>query len=107
MAVQLLNEKREYPRMASNRLVLVEDEAGKTKQLIAINFSTNGMALHSNAPLVLGEFIYLRFRSDDQEKKVIEMTAEVMQNFKEGNAYVVGVKFVGQLPLNSSIRASL
>jgi len=28
------------------------------------------------------------------------MTAEVMQNFKEGNAYITGVKFVGKLDLN-------
>lgn len=103
MSAQLINEKREHQRMVSNRLVLIKDESGKTKRLVAINYSLGGMALHSHLPWPLGEFIDLQFRLDEHEMKELNMTAEVMQNFKEGNAYITGVKFVGKLPLDSTI----
>lgn len=100
MAGQLFTEKREYPRMTLNRLVRIKEESGKTKQLVAINYSLCGMALHSNVPLPFGEFFEMRFRVDEHNMNVLDMTAEVMQNFKKGNAYIIGVKFVGELPFN-------
>ncbi len=98
MLAQLLNDKREYPRIISNRLVLIKEESGETKRVVAVNYSMAGMALHSPSSLPLGEFIDLRFKLDEPESRVFNMTAEVMQNIKEGNAYITGVKFVGKLP---------
>jgi len=102
MAAQLSNEKREYPRIDSNRLVSVKEESGKMKRFVAINYSTGGMALHSHSPLPLGDFIDMNFRLNEGDRKVLDMTAEVIQNIKEGNAYKIGVKFVGTLPLETS-----
>lgn len=99
MAAQLFNEKREYPRIESNRLVSVKEESGQIKRFVAINYSTGGMALHSHSPLPLGDFIDMNFRLNEHDREVLDMTAEVIQNFKEGNAYKIGVKFVGTLPL--------
>lgn len=104
MAAQLpsRSEKREFPRMALNRLVQIQEESGNTKRLVGLNYSLGGMALHSQNPLPLGEFIDLSFRLNEHEMKILDMTGEVMQNFKEGNAYIAGIKFVGYLPLNSA-----
>lgn len=103
MATQLLEEKREYPRLHSNRLVLMKEDSGETKRLVAVNYSMGGMALHTYAPLPLGEFIDLHFKLDEHDENVLEMTAEVMQNFKSGNAYIAGVKFVGTLPVDTTL----
>jgi len=100
MSAVLSREKREYPRVASNRLVLVKDDSGKINRVVAINYSQTGMALHSHISLPLGEFIDLNFKLNDNDSEILTMTAEVMQNFKEGNAYITGVKFVGKLDLN-------
>ena len=100
MALQSIKEKREYPRMSLNCLVRTKDELGKSKQHIGINYSLRGMALHSHTPLELGEFIDLYFKIDEYNTGEINMTAEVVQNFKDGNMYITGVKFVGELPLN-------
>ena len=100
MALQSFKEKREYPRISLNCLVRTRDEFGKSKQHIGVNYSLRGMAFHSNTPLDLGEFIELNFRIDEYKTEELNMTAEVMQNYKDGNMYVVGVKFLGELPLN-------
>ena len=97
MAAQLFNEKREYTRIESNRLVSVQQDTGQIKRFVAINYSSGGMALHSHSPLQLGEFIEMSFRLNEFDSDIIDMTAEVVQNFKEGNAYIIGVKFVGTL----------
>ena len=98
MAAQLFNEKREYTRIESNRLVSVKLESGHTKRYVAINYSIGGMALHSQSPLPLGEFIDMNFRLNGSEREVLDMTAEVIQNFKAGSTYIIRVKFVGLLP---------
>lgn len=98
MVAQLVNDKREYPRIASNRLVFIKEESGKTKRVVAINYSLAGMALHSHSSLPLGEFIDLHFKFDENDSEAVDITAEVMQNFKEGNSYITGVKFVGKIP---------
>jgi len=101
MAAQLFNEKRKYSRIESNRLVSVKEESGKIKRFVAINYSTGGMALHSHSPLPLGDFIDMNFRLNERDRELFDMTAEVIQNFKEGNAYIIGVKFVGTLPFEN------
>ncbi len=101
MGMQLFKEKREYPRMDINCLVRTKEELGKAKQLIGINYSLRGMALYSYSPLPFGEFVELNFRLDEYKKQELHMTAEVVQNYKKGNMYIAGVKFVGELPLDS------
>jgi len=103
MAVQLLSEKREYPRLTSNRMVQIKEKSGQTKRLVAVNYSLFGMALRSSVALDVGDFIDMRFRLDDNNQKILDMTAEVVQYYKEGHAYVIGVKFTENLPLESSM----
>ena len=99
MDVQAVKEKRQYQRMALNRLVRIREESGQTLKLVGINYSLGGMALHSKVPFPFGEFIELQFRINEKEEE-LNMTAEVMQNFRRGDIYITGVKFVGELPLN-------
>lgn len=97
MTMQLAEEKREHPRMGLNRLVRVKTHAGKSMQLIGINYSLTGMALNSKTPFQAGEFIELDFRLNEQDQQEFNMTAEVVQNFKHGNMYVTGVRFLAEL----------
>jgi len=103
MAVQLLSEKREYPRFNSNRMVQIKEKSGQTKRLVALNYSLFGMALYSSIPLNVGDFIEMRFRLEDKDSRILEMTSEVVQYYKKGKAYIIGVKFVENLPLDSSM----
>ena len=100
MLSQEQNERREHPRKAFNRLVLVKDDSGNTEPFIGINYSVRGMALNSKVPLPFGEFVELLFWLTEPENKEINMVAEVMQNFKQGDMYTTSVKFVGELALN-------
>lgn len=101
MAMQLFKEKREHPRLDLNCLVRTRDEFGKSQQHIGINYSLRGMALQTRTQLALGEFIELFFRIDEYKTQEFNMTAEVMQNYKSGNVYITGVKFLGELPINN------
>lgn len=60
------------------------------------------MALHSNAPLPFGDFIDMRFRFDEHEIQILDVSAEVMQNYKKRCVHVTGIKFVAKLSLNST-----
>lgn len=100
MALQQPQERRKYPRMALNRLVRIKEESGITKQLIGINYSAGGMALNSEVPFHSGEFIELKFRLNEYEKKEVKITAEILKNCRQGNFYITNVKFVGELVLN-------
>lgn len=100
MSMQQVNERREFPRLALNRLVIVRDDTGSTKKLIGVNYSVGGMALNSSIPLSFGEFVELQFWLTEPETKEVNMTAEVMHNTKEGDIYLTSLKFVGALTLN-------
>ena len=97
MEMRVLKEKRKYQRLALNRLVRVKEESGNTMQVIGINYSSGGMALNSKVPMPLGEFIELQFRLDEYENQKLQLVAEVVQNFKQKNVYITGVRFVGEL----------
>lgn len=58
------------------------------------------MAFISVTPLNTGEFLELNFWLLEPEKKEINITAEVLNNYKNGEGYTSSVKFIGQLELN-------
>lgn len=98
--IQGQKERRKHPRKPFNRLVLVKDNTGITDQFIGINLSTHGMALNSETPLFFGDFVELKFWLTEPVSKEVNITAEVVKNYKQGNMYTTSVKFVGEVPLN-------
>lgn len=100
MLLQEQKEKREHPRMAFNRLVLVQDESGLRTPLVGVNYSTGGMAINSHKPLNFGDFVELNFWLIEPKKREINITAEVLDNYREGDLFTTSVKFVGELKLN-------
>ena len=100
MLVQGQKERREYPRTPFNRLVLVKDNTGITDQFVGINFSTHGMALNSETPLFSGDFVELKFWLTEPVRKEVNITAEVVKNYKQGEKYTTSVKFMGEVSLN-------
>ena len=98
--MQQSKERREYPRMPFNRLVFVQSESGMKKPFVCENYSAGGMAFTSVTPLNSGELLELNFWLMEPEKKEINITAEVLNNYKNGEEYTSSVKFIGQLELN-------
>ena len=98
--MQYVDDRRKHSRLALNRLVIVKDEAGSTKKLIGVNYSTHGIALTCSIPLDFGEYVDLQFWLTEPETKEINMTAKVIQNSKEGDIYLTSLKFVGEILLN-------
>ncbi len=97
----LTSEKRIHPRIEFNQLVRVEPYEGNVLQLIGINYSTVGIAIHGPRPLPLGEFVDLKFKINTLAKKEFNMTAEVMQNQRHSNMYITGLRFLGELNYSS------
>lgn len=95
--MKLAKEKRLHLRKSFNALVLVDPHDGEPMKLIGTNYSMSGMALNSPIPLKLGEFIDLRFKINDLAAEEYNMTAEVVQNQKQNNMYVTGIRFLGEL----------
>lgn len=100
MSTAFLKEKRVHPRTSFNRVVHIEEDSGKITRMLGVNYSLSGMAINSNSPLVSGEFIELNFRLNEKNNHDINITAEVIQSLKQGNFYLTGLKFVGELSLN-------
>jgi len=95
--MQLTNEKRTHPRNEFNQLVRVEPYEGNVLQLIGINYSSGGMAIHGPRALPLGEFVDLRFKINTLEKNEFNMTAEVVQSQRHSSMYITGLRFLGEL----------
>lgn len=100
MLMQEQQERREYPRLMLNRLVLVKEESGNTVQLVGVNYSARGMALNGTYHLSFGDFVELQFWLTEPENKEVKITAEVVQNAKRGDICISNLKFVGELQLN-------
>ena len=99
MRMGMMQEKREYPRMDFNRLVRLESDAHNTMQLIGINYSQTGLALQSKEPLFVGELVELFFRLDDEETTDHQLHGEVVHNFREGDVFTSGIRFIGHLEI--------
>ena len=95
--MKLAKEKRLHSRTNFNALVLVDPHYGEAMKLIGTNYSLSGMALNSPKPLELGQFIDLRFKINGQSSEEHNMTAEVVQNQKQNNMYITGIRFLGEL----------
>lgn len=99
MSKQQSKEKRVHTRTVLNRLVRVTTHNGQTLQRVGINYSPIGLAFSSNIPIPAGEFIELDFKLNEKKEKAVNITAEVVQNFKDGCMYVTGVRFLGELKI--------
>ena len=100
MSVKHTQERRKFPRLSLNRLVIVKENSGQIQKLVGMNYSAGGMALNSDNPLPSGEFVDLLFWLTEPENKEINLTAEVLHNSKQGNIYINSLKFVGELTLH-------
>ena len=100
MPFRLETERRHSQRLILNRVVVVKQSTGQTKNLIGINYSAFGMALNSTEPLPGGEVIDLQFWLTEPENKEINLLAKVLQNYKQGDQYINRVKFIDELSFN-------
>ena len=99
----MMQEKREHPRMEFNHLVRLESESRNTIQLVGINYSQTGLALQSKEPLFVGEMVELFFRLNDQDQIEQQLLGEVVHNFREGDVFTSGLRFIGQLEATEGI----
>ena len=93
-------ERRKFPRLLLNRLVIVKEPSGQVQKLIGVNYSTGGMALNSHTPLLSGEYVDLQFWLTEPENKEVNIAAEVLHFSRQGHVYTNSLKFVAELSVN-------